>query len=77
MKMNISSQRRRDSVGFYTHIHLKATWREDLQDKIVSALRQNMSMQDIAAALKTADGKERKERFITLNFKKQYIQSPE
>ena len=77
MMTNISSQLRRDSVGFFTHIHPKAAWREDLQDKIVNVLRQNMSAQEIVTALKTADGKERKERFVTLNFKKQYIHSQE
>lgn len=76
MKMNLASQFRRDSLGFFTHTHPKAAWREDLQDKIVNALRMNMSMQEIQAALKTSDGKEKKEKFITLNFKKRYVQSP-
>lgn len=59
MKMNLASQLKRDSVGFFTHIHAKTTWREDLQDRIVSALRMNMSIQDISTALKSGDRKKK------------------
>ena len=76
MKMNLASQLRRDSLGFFTHIHPKAAWREDLQETILAALRAKMTIQEVDKALKTCDGKESKERFVTLNFKKQYIQSP-
>ena len=45
MKMNLASQLRRGSLGFFTHIHPKAAWREDLQEKILAALRANMTIQ--------------------------------
>lgn len=44
MKMNMPYQLRRDSLRFFTYIHPKAAWREDLQDKIVEVLRWNMTM---------------------------------
>lgn len=36
-----------------------------------------MSIQDIETSKKTNDGKDSKDNFIALNFKKHYIQSPE
>lgn len=32
MKMDLASQLRRETVGFFTHIHPKATWRANLQE---------------------------------------------
>lgn len=29
MKMNIASARRRDAVGFFTHVHPRVTWRQE------------------------------------------------
>lgn len=75
MKMNISFQLKWDCLGIFTHIHPKAVWRENLQDKIISELRLHMTIHDIQAALKTADGRESKEKFITLNFSKQCVQN--
>jgi hypothetical protein len=77
MKMNIASALRRDAVGFFTHVHPRATWRQDFQEKIVRELRANMSADEISEAMKAADDQNKKEMFITLNFKKQYIQSEE
>lgn len=76
MKMNISSQLRRDAVDFFTHLHPKAMWRVDLQ-KIVEALRLNLNVDETDRSVKTADGKENKETFVTLNFRKQYVKSTE
>jgi hypothetical protein len=77
MKMNVASARRRDAVGYFTHVHPRATWRVDLQEKIVKALKANMSAEEIDDAMKAADDQDKKDMFITLNFKKQYIQSEE
>ena len=55
MKMNIGSAMRRDTVGFFTHFHRRATWRQDFQEKIVKELRANMSADEISEAMKAAD----------------------
>jgi hypothetical protein len=77
MKMNSSSQLRRDSLGFFTHVHPKATWRLDLQKKITEALKTHMTWEEIEKAEKASDGNTEKDVFVTLNFRKQYIKAKE
>lgn len=64
-------------MGFFTHLHPKATWREDLQIKIVEALKTHMSKEEIEKSVKASYGKNNKEVFITLNFRRQYMKSKE
>lgn len=43
MKVNIVSALRRDLVGFFTHIHPRATWRVEFQDMMNQVMREQMS----------------------------------
>ena len=77
MKMNSSSQLRRDALGFFTHLHPKATWRVDLQRKIVEILRTHMSKEELEKATQASNGSTDRDVFVTLNFRKQYIKGRE
>ena len=77
MKMNIASSLRRDSVGFFTHIHPKATWRIDFQEVVNNAICDQLSEQQIEKAKQAADNKEKEDQFVTLNFRKLYVNSKE
>lgn len=77
MKMNSASALRRDTVGFFTHIHPRAMWRVDYQERIIEQMKKNMCSQEIEKAMESADDKARKELFVTLNFRMQYIKSNE
>jgi hypothetical protein len=77
MKMNLASSLRRDSLGFFTHVHPRATWRDDFQKEIIEQMKKNMSSDEIEKAREAADDKDKRELFITLNFRKQYIKSSE
>ena len=77
MKMNSSSQLRRDALGFFSHVHPKATWKDDLQRKIVEALKNHMLKDEIDKATKASDGETDNDVFDTLNFRKQYIEAKE
>ena len=70
MKMNSSSQLRRDALGFFTHLHPKATWRFDLQRKIVEILRTHMSKEELEKATQASNGSTYRDDFVTLNFRK-------
>ena len=73
MKMNASSQLRRDALGFFTHLHPKATWRVDLQRKITEVLKKHMSKEEAEKATQASNGSTDRDVFVTLNFRKQYI----
>jgi hypothetical protein len=77
MKMNSSSQLRRDALGFFTHVHPKATWRVDLQRKIVEALKTHMTKEEVEKAAQASNGSTDRDVFVTLNFRKQYIKAKE
>lgn len=71
MKMTLFSQPRRDARGFLTYVHSKTTWRENGR----SVKDEHDPGGEREKAVKLADGKENKELFITLNFRKQYVKS--
>jgi hypothetical protein len=77
MKMNIALARRRDAVGYFTHVHPRVTWRQDFQEKIVKEMRKYMTDEEVKEAIDAADNQDTKEMFVTLNFRKQYIQAEE
>jgi hypothetical protein len=70
-KRNVSNQTRRDSIGFLTHVHPRYTWREELQDEIISKLKEAMKEENIEK-LQNA-GENSKGYYLTLSFRKQYI----
>ena len=51
MKMNDASARRRDAVGFFTHVHPRATWRQDFKEKVIQEMRNVMSAGEIDEAM--------------------------
>lgn len=46
-KRNVSNQMNMDSIGFLIHVHPRYTWREELQDKIISTLKDEMKDEKI------------------------------
>jgi hypothetical protein len=70
-KKNVSNQKRRDSIGFLTHIHPRFVCREDLQDELIKKVKLEMRDEEVEKCENA--GEDGQGYYLTINFRKQYV----